>query len=113
MCLVAHHPGDPPLGRDVLATAGISLLAGATYGALFCVGSAIGKGAARGFFLALDLLLGAGGGFSSVLVPRGHVASLLGGAPAFELSHRASSIVLLVLVVVYAELAIRLGRRPA
>lgn len=113
VCILAHHPGDPPLGADVTATAGIALLGGATYAAYFCAGSAIGKGAARGIFLAVDWLLGASGGFGSILVPRGHLTSLLGGGPAFELSHRASSVFLIVLAFLFAGAAIRLGRRPA
>ena len=112
VCILAHHPGDPPLGPDVIATGGVSFLGGAAYGAFFCFGSAIGKGAMRGGLLVADWLLGTGGGFGSVLVPRGHVASLLGGVHAFELSHRVSSVFLIALTLLYAGLAIRLGRRP-
>jgi hypothetical protein len=111
VCVLAHRAGDPPVSADALATAGISALGGAAYAAYFCAGSAIGKGTMRGLFLALDWLLGSGGGFGAIFVPRGHVLSLLGGAQAFEISSKASSLLLMGLVVVYAALAVQLGRR--
>lgn len=111
VCIVAHRTGDPPVSADALATAGISALGGAAYAAYFCAGSAIGKGTMRGLFLAMDWLLGSGGGFGSLFVPRGHVLSLLGGAHAFELSSKASSLFLFVLVVSYASIAVRLAKR--
>ncbi|MBX3233014.1 MAG: hypothetical protein KIT84_12660 [Labilithrix sp.] len=111
VCVLAHRAGDPPLLQDVVATAGISLLAGAAYAAYFCAGSAIGKGAMRGAFLAIDWLVGSQGGFGSLFTPRGHLTSLLGGAQAFELPARTSSIVLVGLTLLYTIAAVRLGRR--
>lgn len=111
VCVLAHRTGDPPLVADATATAGISALGGAAYAAYFCAGSAIGKGTMRGFFLMMDWLLGAGSGFGSLLVPRAHVQSLLGGARAFELPSKTSSLLLVALVLAYATLAIRLGKR--
>jgi hypothetical protein len=111
VCTLAHRTGDPPVVTDAIATAGISALAGAAYAAYFCAGSAIGKGAARGLFLAADWLIGTGSGFGSLFVPRGHVQSLLGGAQAFDISSKASSLLLIGLVALYAGLAVRLGRR--
>lgn len=111
VCVLAHRTGDPPVIADALATAGISALGGAAYAAYFCAGSAIGKGTMRGLFLAMDWLMGGGAGFGSILVPRGHVLSLLGGAPAFELSSKASSLFLVALILAYAALAMRLARR--
>jgi hypothetical protein len=111
VCLLAHRAGDPPVATDALATAGISALGGAAYAAYFCAGSAIGKGSMRGLFLALDWLMGSGGGFGAIFVPRGHVLSLLGGAQAFEISSKASSLLLMGLVVAYGALAVQLGRR--
>lgn len=110
-CALAHGPGDPPLASDLVATFGVTLLGGATYAAYFCAGSSVGKGALRSVLLVLDWVLGAPRGLGSVLVPRGHLMSLLGDRPSFELSTRASSVALLVLVFVYGVLAIRLGRR--
>ena len=89
--LLAHRTGDPPVIADVLATAGISALGGAAYAAYLCAGSAIGNGTMRGLFLAMDWLMGSGGGFGSMFVPRGHVTSLLGGVHAFEMSVKSSS----------------------
>lgn len=110
VCVVAHRTGDPPVSSDALATAGISALGGAAYAAYFCAGSAIGKGTMRGLFLAMDWLLGSGAGFGSLFVPRGHVQSLLGGAQAFEISSKTSSLLLIGLVVAYGALAIRISR---
>jgi hypothetical protein len=55
--------------------------------------------------------MGSGGGFGAIFVPRGHVLSLLGGAQAFEISSKASSLLLMGLVVAYGALAVQLGRR--
>jgi hypothetical protein len=110
-CVFAHRTGDAPLNADLTSTAGIAALSGAAYAAYFCFGSAIGKGAMRGFFLALDWLAGSGAGFASIFVPRGHVTSLLGGTHALEMSARTSSIFLVFLLVIYAGAAIRLGQR--
>lgn len=110
VCVVAHRTGDPPVVRDALATAGVSGLGAAAYAAYFCAGSAIGKGAMRGFFLAADWLLGSGAGFGSLFVPRGHVQSLLGGAQAFEMTSKTSSLLLMGLLVVYGAFAVRISR---
>jgi len=64
----------------------------------------------RGVFLALDFVLGAAAGFGSLFTPRAHVTSLLGGQACFELSRRASSVVLVVLALAYLGLAVRLAR---
>jgi len=111
VCVLAHHAGDPPLVRDCVTTGGVSLLAGAAYAAYFCAGSAIGKGAMRGAFLALDWIVGAQGGFGSIFTPRGHVTSLLGGTQSFELSRPTSSILLALLALGYTAAAVHLGRR--
>lgn len=113
VCFFAHRAGDPPLGADVVSTAGISAAGGAAYGAFFCAGSAIGKGTMRGAFLAMDWLMGSSGGLAAVFVPRGHVNSLLGGGHVFDMSARASSVALVVVGVAYALLAVRLGRRTS
>jgi hypothetical protein len=111
--VVAHGPIDAPLPADLVASVGVAILGGAAYAAYFCAGSAIGSGAARGLFLVVDLFLGAGAGFGALFTPRGHLMSLLGEQPCFDVSRRASSVVLALLVVVYAAVAVRLSRRPA
>lgn len=111
VCALAHGPTDLPLARDVTTSFGVAFLGGAAYAAFFCAGSAIGRGAMRGVFVVVDWVLGASGGLGALFVPRGHVTSLLGGAECFELSRRASSVVLVVLALVYAALAVLLGRR--
>ena len=111
VCAVAHGAGDVPLARDLPATAVVAFASGATYAAYFCAGSAIGRGALRGFFLVADWVLGAPAGLAAVLVPRGHVTALFGGPACFALSRTTSSIVLVVLCVLYAAIALRLARR--
>lgn len=111
LCVIAHGPTDPPLSADLPATFGVAFVGGAAYAAYFCAGSAIGRGAMRGGFLVLDWLLGAAEGFGAVLVPRAHVASLLGGPACFELSRRVSSVALVLLAVGGLTLAVRLSRR--
>lgn len=111
VALIAHGASDPTVVLDVPASFGVAFVGGAAYAAYFCAGSAIGRGAMRGVFLAADWIVGATAGFGSVFTPRAHVMSLLGGHPTFELSRRGSSVVLVVLAVVYLGLAVRLSRR--
>lgn len=112
VCGLAHGSADPPLARDLPSSFGIAMLGGAAYAAYFAVGSAIGRGAMRGGFLVLDWILGASAGLGSVLTPRAHLASLLGGPPSFVLSRPASSVTLVILLLGWFALAVRLGRRP-
>jgi hypothetical protein len=111
VCALAHGAHDPPLARDLATSTWIGALGGAAYAAYFSAGSAIGKGAMRGVFLAIDWIVGAGAGAGALLTPRGHVQSLLGGAHVAEISQRSSSLVLALLVAVYVGLALLLTRR--
>lgn len=111
VCAVAHGASDPPLTADLPASLWIGALGGASYAAYFSAGSAIGKGTMRGVFLALDWILGGGAGVGALITPRGHVTSLLGGPLCADLSQRASSVMLIVLLLLYANLALRLARR--
>jgi hypothetical protein len=112
---IAYHAGSPPLVRDVITTAWVAALGGASYAAYFAFGSTFGaRGVGRGTLLVLDFFLGSGAGTGAVLTPRGHVRSLLGGIPPLELSQRGSAWILVVLLVVYGGLAVaraRLERR--
>jgi hypothetical protein len=110
-CALAHGAHDPPLASDLVTSLWVGALGGATYGAFFSAGSAIGKGTMRGVFLAVDWIVGAGAGAGAVLTPRGHVTSLLGGPACAELSQRTSSVLLVVLLVAYAAMAVLLARR--
>jgi hypothetical protein len=65
----------------------------------------------RGGFLVLDWILGSGAGVGALLVPRGHVSALLGGALAADVPARASSALLVVQLIVFAALAVALTRR--
>jgi hypothetical protein len=111
VCALAHGSGDPPLASDLVTSLWISALGGGTYGAYFSAGSAIGKGAMRGVFLALDWIIGGGAGVGALVTPRGHVTSLLGGPLCADLSQRTSSMLLVVLLVAYAGVAVALVRR--
>lgn len=110
-CAIAHSPGDAPLGRDVATSTWIGGLGGAAYAAYFSVGAAIGKGSMRSALVAVDWILGSAGGVGAVLVPRGHVLSLLGGAMPAEVSQRGSSALLLIMVVMFGALAVWIARR--
>jgi hypothetical protein len=112
VCAIAHGSGDAPLGADLVASAGVSALGGAAYGAFFSAGSALLRsGAMRGGFLVADWILGAGAGAGALLTPRGHVTALLGGALAADLPLRASSVVLLAQIALYTALAVLFTRR--
>ncbi|HEY8077506.1 MAG TPA: hypothetical protein VIF62_25445 [Labilithrix sp.] len=111
VCGIAHGAADPPLARDLFASAWVSALGGAAYAAFFSCGSAIGKGALRGGFLAIDWIFGSGAGVASLVVPRGHVTALLGGALAADLPARASSVILLLQIALYTALAAILTKR--
>ncbi len=114
VCVVAHGPADPPLGSDLFASTWIGALGGAAYGAYFSAGACIGRaGSGRGVLLAADFLIGGSAGAGAVFTPRGHVLSLLGGPLCAELSQRASSAMLVVLVIVSLGIVAALARRPA
>lgn len=114
VCVIAHGPADPPLGADLFASTWIGALGGAAYGSYFAAGSAIGKaGTVRGMFLAADFLVGSGAGVGAALVPRGHVVALLGGPLVADLSQRASSVLLVVLVAFWLGVTALVARRAA
>jgi hypothetical protein len=112
VAILAHGPGDPPLGRDALASAYAGSLGGAAYASWFSLGATFGKrGGGRAAFLVMDWLLGGVDGLS-LLLPRAHVRNLLGGAAPLDWSQRASAVALAVLAVAYAVAAVfRAARR--
>lgn len=109
VCVMTHVASDPSLSRDLPTSLWVGALGGAAYASFFGAGSAIGKGGARGFFLAFDWILGSG--FGALWTPRGHVRSLLGGPLCAELSQRTSSLVLVGLLVSFFALTLLLTRR--
>jgi hypothetical protein len=111
VCALAHGSLDPPLVSDLPTSLWVGGLGGGTYAAYFSAGSAIGKGAMRGVFLAFDWIIGGGAGVGALITPRGHVTSLLGGPLCADLSQRTSSVLLVVLLVAYAGVAVFLVRR--
>jgi len=109
---LSHGSSDPPLARDVLATAWIAALGGAAYASLFALGASFGaRGGGRAWLLALDWMLGASDGSSGILTPRAHVRSLLGGDAVASLSNVASAGMLVLLAVGFAALAVARSRR--
>lgn len=111
VCVVAHGPHDAPLFLDVPASLFVGALGGAAYAAFFSAGSAIGRGRAAAVLLAFDWFVGSAAGAGSLVTPRGHVQSLLGGPLAAEVSRTTSSIVLVALAAVYFGFAVRRARR--
>lgn len=110
VCAIGHGPSDPPLAWDMLQSAGITALGGAAYAALFAFGSTFARGAGRGVVLGIDFLMG-GSGTGALLLPRGHVRSLLGGDAVLELSGRVSTGALVVIALAFAGLAVLRSRR--
>lgn len=112
--ILAHGPSDPPLWLDAPLSLVVGALGGAAYAALYCAGASLTEGgAARGIFLALDFVVGGAPGPLGVLFPRGHLLALLGGAPTLDLSRRASSVALVLLLAVYLLVVVRFSRRRA
>ncbi|MDB4996952.1 MAG: hypothetical protein JWM74_4384 [Myxococcaceae bacterium] len=99
---------DRPLGDDLLTTAWVAALGGAAYGALFSLGSTFRWG--RGALLIADAFMGSFGSLGSVILPRAHLRSLLGGMPANDLAQQWSVLALAAITVLCAALAIRRGR---
>ncbi|MBV9945616.1 MAG: hypothetical protein JOZ69_02085 [Myxococcales bacterium] len=114
LVLLAHGQADPPLGADLVASVYAGALGGAAYGALFLFGATLGRrGGGRALLLAMDWVLGAGGGFTATLTPRGHVRNLFGGAPPLHLPERASALLLLLLTAACGLLAVARASRRA
>ncbi len=109
---MAHGPGDPSRAYDAAASAYAGSLGAAAYAALFTLGTAFGRrGGGRSVLLFADALLGAQIGAPALLVPRGHLRNLLGGAPPMNLPERASAVALVLLAVAFTALALRRVRR--
>ena len=90
----------------------VLLTAGAAYASFFTLGACIGaKGGGRGVFLFVNWVLGAGKGAAALLVPYGHVRSLLGGEPVLTLSQRGSTLGLAAVAGVALALASWRGRK--
>ena len=102
VCALAHGSQDPPLSRRHGGLARHRRARRRHVRGVFLPGAAIGKGTMRGVFLAFDWIVGGGAGAGALIMPRGHVTSLLGGPLCADLSQRASSVMLVVLLVAYA-----------
>ncbi|MEO6420496.1 MAG: hypothetical protein ABIP39_13855 [Polyangiaceae bacterium] len=97
---------------DAITSAWVCGLGGAAYAAWFSLGASFGKhGGGRAAFFIIDWVLGSGTGVGAVLTPRGNLRNLLGGAAPGELSQQASTLALLVLVVLFTLIAARRVRR--
>lgn len=97
---IGHGPLDAPFGHDAATSAWIGALGGASYATVFAAGACFGKrGSGRSAILIANWLLGSGRGSGALLLPYGHVRSLLGGDPVLTMSQRGSSIALVVIMV--------------
>jgi hypothetical protein len=112
IAVVAHGVSDPPAPGDALASAYVGALGGAAYAAWFAFGASLGRrGGGRTALLLLDWLMGLGQGVPSLLTPRAHLRSLLGGAPPMQWPERASAAALIVIAALCALGAITRSRR--
>lgn len=107
--VIAHGPADAPLVADLVSTAGVSALGGAAYASYFMMGSTYLGRAGGGVLFVVDFLAGSLGA-GALLTPRGHLRALLGGPLAAHLAPRVSSVLLVVLALVF--LAVATSRRP-
>lgn len=106
--LVVITGSAPSLAVDAITSAWVCGLGGAAYAAFFCLGASFGKhGGGRAVFFIIDWILGAGTGVGAVLTPRGNLRNLLGGPAPGELSQQASTVALLILVLLFTILAAR------
>ncbi|CAN5690465.1 hypothetical protein BH09MYX1_BH09MYX1_39090 [soil metagenome] len=97
---IGHGPLDAPFGHDASTSAWIGALGGASYASLFSAGACFGpRGSGRSAVLVGNWLLGSGHGVGAIVVPYGHVRSLLGGEPVLAWSQRGSSIALVVIML--------------
>jgi hypothetical protein len=104
--LLAHGAGAPPLASDAAISAWLGALAGAVYASWFALGASFGRrGAGRWVPFVLDFALGGTGGVLGAILPRGHLASLLGGAAPLGLSHPVSTAILVGEALALALLA--------
>lgn len=113
VCAVGHGSQDPALPTDLITTAGVSALSGAAYGALFAFGSTFGaSGGGRMALLLGDWLLGRGVAFAFVF-PRLHAERLLGAPSPLELSPQTSSLMLVMMTLVFSGFAVLRVSRQA
>lgn len=108
---LAHGIADPSLASDLFVAFWVGGLGAGAYAAFFMAGSVVGKGTGRAALLIVDWLIGGGSGALSLLCPRSHITSLLGGPLAADVSQRASSVLLLVLLGGYGVVAVAASRR--
>lgn len=107
LCVALAREPSAPFG-DVLTTAWIAALGGASYAALFVATSSFGKaGGGRNVALAIDFVLGASGGLGGALTLRGHLRNLLGGAAPLRIGQRVSCVAIVIIAAVAIALALR------
>lgn len=95
----ARSSTDPALLRDMVASAGIGIVASTSYAALFGLGATLGsRGQGRFWLLACDWLFGAGNRAFAAPWPRGHVRNLLGAEAVLDLPQWGGLCVLVALI---------------
>ncbi|MCC6217516.1 MAG: hypothetical protein IT376_21845 [Polyangiaceae bacterium] len=83
-------PSDPQLAPDLVVSAGLGALGGAAYFAWVLAGARLGA-VGPGLFVAVDWVLGAVGGATSLAVPRGPLRALAVSEPILDLPLYASA----------------------
>lgn len=93
---------------DTASSAWIVALGAGAYAAAFAAGATVGpRGGGRAAALVIDWMLGSGSGAGALLVPRGHVRNLLGGAPPYDIAQWKSAVALAVMIALFAAVASR------
>lgn len=101
--LLAHGGDAPPVVADAVVTAWLGVLAGAAYAGWFSVGASFGRrGFVRWLPLVLDFTVGGSSGALGMILPRGPVHALLGGASPLGLPRSVSTAALIVQAFVLA-----------
>ena len=92
--VVSSGMGAGPLLFDALVTAKIAVLASLAYTGLYALGATFfRRGQGRGALFLVDVILGSAGSLGALL-PRAHVATLMGAPSSLGMSQTTSSIML-------------------
>jgi hypothetical protein len=112
VAVIAHGSADPPMARDAVTSAYVGAVGGIAYASWFGLGATLGRrSTGRTLLLLVDWGLGSPDSATSVLTPRGHLRSLLGGISPANLPQRSSALALMLLGIGCVLLTMRLCRR--
>jgi hypothetical protein len=104
---LTRRVGDAQLASDLVASAWLGLVGGASYACWFALASTFGsRGGGRVVALLVDWILGSGVTALAAPWPRGHLRNLLGTTPVLDMPQWSALAALLLLSVCYAALAV-------